>query len=66
MIFETSAQVRFLIPMALSLGFDILFATFVVLLLVPALYLMVEDVRNFFGVADSREPEAACSVIRDA
>jgi len=43
MIFETSRQARFLIPMALSLGFGILFATFITLLLVPSLYLMLED-----------------------
>ncbi|MCB9791372.1 MAG: efflux RND transporter permease subunit [Alphaproteobacteria bacterium] len=45
MIFETSLQARFLIPMAISLGFGVLFATVIVLLLVPALYLMVEDLR---------------------
>jgi len=44
MIFETSVQARFLIPMAISLGFGVLFATLIVLLLVPALYLIVEDV----------------------
>ncbi len=43
MIFETSRQARFLIPMALSLGFGILFATLITLLLVPSLYLMLED-----------------------
>ena len=43
MIFETSRQARFLIPMALSLGFGILFATFITLLLVPSLYLILED-----------------------
>ena len=43
MIVETSVQARFLIPMAISLGFGVLFATFVILLIVPALYLVVED-----------------------
>jgi multidrug efflux pump subunit AcrB len=43
MIFETSRQARFLIPMALSLGFGILFATLITLLLVPCLYLLVEE-----------------------
>ena len=43
MIFETSIQARFLIPMALSLGFGVLFATFIILLLVPAIYLILED-----------------------
>jgi multidrug efflux pump subunit AcrB len=46
MIFETSRQARFLIPMALSLGFGILFATFITLILVPALYVSVEDIRR--------------------
>jgi len=49
MIFETSRQARFLIPMALSLGFGILFATFITLLLVPCLYLMIEDVKVRLG-----------------
>ena len=52
MISETSVQARFLIPMAISLGFGVLFATFVVLLLVPALYMIIEDVRSLFGGGD--------------
>jgi multidrug efflux pump subunit AcrB len=47
MIFETSRQARFLIPMALSLGFGILFATVITLLLVPSLYLLIEDFLQF-------------------
>lgn len=43
MIFETSRQARFLIPMALSLGFGILFATMITLVIVPSLYMTVED-----------------------
>lgn len=46
MISETSVQARFLIPMALSLGFGILFVTFIALILVPTLYMIIEDVRN--------------------
>jgi len=46
MIFETSRQARFLIPMAISLGFGILFAAFITLLLVPALYLINEDLHQ--------------------
>jgi multidrug efflux pump subunit AcrB len=45
-IFETSRQARFLIPMAVSLGFGILFATIITLVLVPALYLVVEDLKQ--------------------
>ncbi len=43
MILETSVQARFLIPMAISLGFGVLFATFIILLLVPCLYLVIDD-----------------------
>ncbi|MCA9664814.1 MAG: efflux RND transporter permease subunit [Myxococcales bacterium] len=43
MIFETSRQARFIIPMAISLGYGILFATAITLVLVPCLYLIVDD-----------------------
>jgi multidrug efflux pump subunit AcrB len=46
MIFESSRQARFLIPMAISLGFGILFATVITLVLVPAFYLVVEDLKQ--------------------
>ena len=47
-IFETSRQARQLIPVALSLGFGILFATVICLIFVPALYLILEDVHDVF------------------
>ncbi|MCB9666247.1 MAG: efflux RND transporter permease subunit [Alphaproteobacteria bacterium] len=43
MIFEPSVQARFLIPMAISLGFGVLFGTVIALVIVPGLYLIVED-----------------------
>ncbi|MEL6577838.1 MAG: efflux RND transporter permease subunit, partial [Pseudomonadota bacterium] len=45
MIFETSAQAKFLVPMAVSLGYGIVFATAIVLFLIPCLYIVVEDLR---------------------
>ena len=48
MILETSLQARFLIPMAVSLGFGVLFATASTLVLVPTLYLLLEDIRGLF------------------
>jgi multidrug efflux pump subunit AcrB len=48
MIFETSRQARFLIPMAISLGFGVLFATLITLILVPCLFLITDDVRQLF------------------
>lgn len=44
-ILEKSVQARFMIPMAVSLGFGILFSTVITLALVPALYTIIEDVR---------------------
>lgn len=56
MIMETSRQAKFLIPMAVSLGFGIVFATGITLLLVPSFYLIFEDirmvVRKLFGRTD--------------
>ncbi len=46
MIFETSRQARFMIPMAISLGYGILFATTISLLIVPCLYMIADDVRR--------------------
>ncbi|MHC4551787.1 MAG: efflux RND transporter permease subunit [Planctomycetota bacterium] len=48
MIFETSMQARFLIPMAISLGYGILFATTITLVLVPCLYMLLDDGLRFF------------------
>ena len=44
MIFETSMQARFLIPMAISIGFGILFGTVIILAIIPAAYLILEDI----------------------
>ncbi|MCG8553504.1 MAG: efflux RND transporter permease subunit [Desulfobacterales bacterium] len=48
-ITETSRQAKFLIPMAISLGFGILFATLITLGLVPCLYLILEDLKKIFS-----------------
>ncbi len=45
-ILERSLQAQYLIPMAISLGFGIVFATAIILLLVPCLYLALEDVKR--------------------
>ncbi|KPK25665.1 MAG: cobalt-zinc-cadmium resistance protein, partial [Desulfobacterales bacterium SG8_35_2] len=42
MIFETSRQARFLIPMAISLGYGIVFATVITLVIVPSVYLIID------------------------
>ena len=60
MMLETSVQARFLVPMAISLGFGILVATFIILLLVPALYIILEDLGRIWASIKglySSEPE---------
>ena len=47
-VFERSLQAQIVIPMAISLAFGILFATVITLLLVPALYLILNDIKNVF------------------
>lgn len=44
MIMEKSFQARMMIPMAISLGFGVLFATLITLVLVPSLYMVLEDI----------------------
>ncbi len=46
MLLETDIQGRFLTPMAVSLSFGILFATGITLILVPCIYLMLEDLKT--------------------
>ena len=40
---EKSIQAKFITPMAISLGFGVLFATLITLLLIPCLYMVLED-----------------------
>ena len=51
MILERSLQAKFLIPMAISLGFGVLFATGITLLLIPCGYLILEDIQEQVGRA---------------
>ncbi len=46
MIFEQSVQARFLVPMAISLGYGILFTTVVILFLMPSLYVIYHDIHS--------------------
>jgi multidrug efflux pump subunit AcrB len=51
LLFEQATQAQFLIPMAVSLGFGILFATIITLILVPVNYLIVERLKAMFSVS---------------
>ncbi len=65
MLMEKSLQARFLVPMAVSLGFGVMFATLITLLLIPCGYMVLEDIHNLFGklkftgAAEKEEPIAA-------
>ncbi|MDP4537709.1 efflux RND transporter permease subunit [Alkalimonas collagenimarina] len=45
-MFETSLQAQFVIPMAISLSFAVLFATLITLILVPCLYVILDDAKR--------------------
>lgn len=46
LLFERSVQAQFLIPMAISLGFGVVFATFITLVIVPTSYVILEDIKT--------------------
>jgi len=46
---EASIQAQFVKPMAVSIAFGVLFATFVTLFLVPVLYFVGRDITGLFG-----------------
>ena len=48
MLLERSTQAQVIIPMAVSLAFGIVFATVITLLLVPCLYVILDDLGEFF------------------
>ncbi|HAE10369.1 MAG TPA: hypothetical protein DCG39_01870, partial [Opitutae bacterium] len=45
-LFERSLQAQFLKPMAIAIGFGVLFATFITLLMLPCLYLILDDLQR--------------------
>ncbi|MBD0411934.1 efflux RND transporter permease subunit [Pseudoalteromonas distincta] len=47
-MFETSLQAKFVIPMAVALGFAVMFATLITLILVPCLYIILSDIGKVF------------------
>jgi multidrug efflux pump subunit AcrB len=57
LLFETSLQAQFLIPMAVSISFGLAFATFLVLLIVPALLSALEGARERLQFAAQPAPE---------
>ncbi len=56
LLLERSQQAQFLIPMAISIAFGVLFATAIILLLVPVSYLILHDLRTAAGRLRGRRP----------
>ena len=54
MLLENSIQARFLIPMAISLAFGLLFASFILLFLLPVMIGIVSDLRQLPAVIKKR------------
>ncbi|MEP1472295.1 MAG: efflux RND transporter permease subunit [Halieaceae bacterium] len=49
LMFSRSVQAQFLVPMAVSLAFGVLFATVITLLVVPSGYIILEDLKQFLS-----------------
>ena len=59
LLFETSLQAQFLIPMATSIAFGLGLATFLVLLVIPALLSWVEQFREWRASRRGPQPEVS-------
>jgi len=57
MLLEDSTQAKVIIPMAISLAFGIVFATVITLLLVPSLYMILDDINRLLGIGKTDESE---------
>ena len=62
LLFETSPQAQFLIPMAVSLGFGIVVSGFMVLFVTPAVAVIIEDLRR---LVRARDPNIESAVTVD-
>jgi multidrug efflux pump subunit AcrB len=63
LMMERSLQARFLIPMAVSLAFGVLFATFITLVLVPSAYMILEDIRQALRAGRSGQTETVATAV---
>ena len=64
LLLEKSIQAQFLKPMAVSLAFGVLFATFIALIVLPSAYLILEDLKDIAARLVGRKP--AASALADA
>jgi len=63
LLLARSVQAKFMVPMAVSLAFGVVGATFITLAIVPAGYLILEDIKHlllrWFGRAPATRPARA-------
>ena len=57
LLLERSVQAKFMVPMAVSLGFGVVFATFITLMIVPVSYLILEDIKSLAARVFGRRVE---------
>ncbi|MHC4994564.1 MAG: efflux RND transporter permease subunit, partial [Planctomycetota bacterium] len=65
MLLERSLQAKFLVPMAVSLAFGVMFATLITLILVPSLYVILEDFKGLVRTGFGRD-DGAIGVVEGA
>lgn len=68
LIFETSRQAQFLIPMGLSIAYGLLFGTVILLLILPASYMVINSVRQYIARmlgATNVTPESVEPAVRE-
>jgi multidrug efflux pump subunit AcrB len=58
LMFEPSFQAKFLIPLAITLTWGLIFATVLTLVVVPAINMVFFDIAHLFGAKDSNEDHA--------
>jgi multidrug efflux pump subunit AcrB len=66
MIFEQSVQARFLVPMAVSLGFGVAFATSITLVLIPTVYMVFDDIGRALGRGRDEDTERGAGAAEPA
>jgi multidrug efflux pump subunit AcrB len=57
LLLERSVQAKFMVPMAVSLGFGVVFATFITLMIVPVSYMILEDLKKLAARVFGRRVE---------
>ena len=66
LLLERSMQAKFMIPMAVSLAFGVVFATVITLVLVPVSYVILQDIRLLLGASGGDDEEAPEAALQEA